>query len=350
MQELQNQQELKLHLHQTALEAGFQIFGVAPAIPPPHGEEFLQWLAKGAHADMAWMERGQDKRLDLEKILPGVRSVICLGMSYWQGAPPSAADTAAHGRIARYAWGSDYHDLIWQRMRSLEAVLEKAGGVQKAYCDTGPILERDFAERAGLGWAGKSTMLLNRKLGTWFFLSEILTTLELPPDAPTTGHCGKCTRCLDACPTGAITAPHQLDARRCLSYWTIENKGTIPLEFRHALGDRIYGCDDCLDACPWNRFAEASREAEFQARPATHGWPLRNFLALDDAAFRALFRGSPIKRIKRERFLRNVCVALGNVGHREDLPALQRTAQDPSPLLQEHATWAIEEIEARHPI
>jgi epoxyqueuosine reductase len=209
--------------------------------------------------------------------------------------------------------------------------------------DTGPILERDHAAEAGIGWHGKSTMLIDPKLGTWFFLGEILTTLELSPDEPQTPRCGSCTHCITSCPTGAITENHRLDARRCISYLTIELKGAIPLELRPLIGDRIYGCDDCLDACPWNRFASVSREAAFAAGPATRR-PLRDYLALDDTQFRTLFRRSPIKRIKRRGFLRNVCVALGNVGNRGDLPALGRAALDPEPLIAEHATWAIDRI------
>jgi len=219
--------------------------------------------------------------------------------------------------------------------------------VQKPYVDTGPVLERDFATDAGLGWNGKSTMQIHRRLGTWFFLAEILTTLELVPDEPFGDHCGKCTRCITACPTAAITAPHRLDARRCISYLTIEHKGPIPEEFREAMGDRIYGCDDCLDACPWNRFAAQSREMAFQARGSVFAKRLRDFLALDDEGFRALFARSPIKRIKRARFLRNVCVALGNTGTADDLTALQRAAADPDPLVSEHAAWAIARIRSR---
>ena len=210
--------------------------------------------------------------------------------------------------------------------------------------DTGPVLERDFASDAGLGWNGNSTMQIHKRLGTWFFLAEILTTLALTTDEPFGDHCGKCTRCITACPTRAITAPHQLDARRCISYLTIEHKGPIPPEFREAIGDRIYGCDDCLDACPWNRFATESRELTFHARSSVFEKQLRDFLALDDEAFRALFAKSPIKRIKRPRFLRNVCVALGNTGTPDDLPALTRAAAEPDPLVAEHAEWAIQKI------
>ena len=232
-------------------------------------------------------------------------------------------------------------------MRQLNQFLESVGGRQRYYVDTGPVLERDFAAAAGIGWHGKSTMLLNRSLGTWFFLAEIFTTLALPPDPAQANRCGKCTRCIDACPTGAITGPHRLDARRCISYLTIELKGSIPLELRPLIGDRIYGCDDCLEACPWNRFAQVSRESAFAARPAVAQMPLRDFLALDDEQFRQLFRGSPIKRIKRRGFLRNVCVALGNVGTEKDLPALETATRDREPLIAEHATWAIGQIAER---
>ena len=252
-----------------------------------------------------------------------------------------------HYRVARYAWNNDYHDLIESKLRTLADFLTTHGGTQRPYVDTGPVLERDFASESGLGWGGKSTMQIHRHLGTWFFLADILTTLELPPDAPATDHCGKCTRCITACPTQAITAPRRMDARRCISYLTIESKGPIPLEFRHAIGDRIYGCDSCLDACPWNRHAQASHEATFQARATLFQHTLRDFLSLTDDTFRALFVKSPIKRIKRPAFLRNVCVALGNTGTPADLPALEKAAADENPLISEHAAWAVAEIRAR---
>ena len=214
--------------------------------------------------------------------------------------------------------------------------------------DTGPILERDHAAQAGIGWHGKSTMLIDEQLGTWFFLAEILTTLELPPDQASPDRCGTCERCINACPTGAITAPHRLDARRCISYLTIELKGSIPLELRPLVGDRIFGCDDCLDACPWNRFAQVSHETAFAARHSTTGMSLREYLELTDAEFRAVFKNSPIKRIKRRGFLRNVCVALGNAGDVSDIPALERALVDEEPLIAEHAEWAIHQIRSRH--
>jgi len=221
------------------------------------------------------------------------------------------------------------------------------GGTQKCYVDTGPVLERDHAAQAGIGWHGKSTMLVDERLGTWFFLAEILTTLELAADPPARDRCGTCARCITACPTGAITAPHRLDARRCISYLTIEHKTSIPVELRPLIGDRIYGCDDCLDACPWNRFASVSRESAFSARSSTVGMALRDYLDLNDEQFREMFRYSPIKRIKRRGFLRNVCVALGNVGDESDLPALGRAARDGEPLVVEHARWATDRIRRR---
>ena len=268
-----------------------------------------------------------------------------LALNYWQGNF-RRSQTAATGRIARYAWGDDYHDVITAKLDKIDIYLREFGGEQKCYVDTGPVLERDYAAQAGIGWHGKSTMLIDRHLGTWFFLAEILTTLELPADEPIPNRCGTCERCITACPTGAITAPHRVDARRCISYLTIELKGAIPLDLRPLIGDRIFGCDDCLDACPWNRFAQESREAAFSARRLTE-MSLREYLELSDAEFRTLFKNSPIKRIKRRGFLRNVCVALGNAGDTSDIPALERAARDPEPLIAEHARWAIDQIRYR---
>lgn len=335
-----------------ALQSGFDLCRIAQCVDPPHASEFRQWLADGRAGEMGWLERNQERRTDPQLVLPGAKSVIVLAMNYAhdEPQPPGGNDArihGAHGRIAHYAWGDDYHELIEEKLRLLDDWLAAHGGKQRCYVDTGPVLERDFAALAGIGWHGKSTMLLHPRLGTWFFLAEILTTLEFSPDTPLPDRCGSCTRCLDACPTGALTGPHQLDARRCISYLTIELKGSIPEEFRPLIGDRIYGCDDCLTACPWNRFAHASREVAFAARHFVHEMALREFLALDDDSFRSLFRKSPIKRIKRRGFLRNVCVALGNVGDLEDLPSLERAAADPEPLIAEHAAWAIRQIQKR---
>ena len=361
--------ELKGHLVAFAHALGFDLCRVTACTPPAHAQEFGDWLNHGAHGEMEYMARGADKRRDPQKVLAGAKSIIVLALNYFQGEAmwrkfatydskarnlqSCATIEAATGRIARYAWGDDYHEVIQSKLRKIDNLLREFGGEQKCYVDTGPVLERDFAAEAGVGWHGKSTMLINEQLGTWFFLAEVLTTLELPPDPPAVDRCGTCVRCIEACPTGAITAPHTLDARRCISYLTIELKGAIPRDLRPLIGDRIFGCDDCLDACPWNRFAQVSRESAFAVRSpsrmgiATTDFALRDYLNLNDAEFRDLFRNSPIKRIKRRGFLRNVCVALGNVGTGEDLPVLENAASDPEPLIAEHAAWAIDQIRRR---
>ena len=324
---------------------GFADCRVAPAAPAPRGELFTRWLEEGWHGDMEWLARDPARRLDPREVLPGCRAVVCLALDYFPG---EESPNAAY-RIARYAWGDDYHDLIGEKLRDLDLLLQDFGGTQRCYTDTGPVLERDFASLSGLGWNGKSTVQIHRRLGAWFFLAEVLTTLPLPPDPPARegGHCGKCAACVKACPTGAITAPGRVDARRCLSYLTIEHKGAIPEELRPLTGDRLYGCDDCLEACPWNRFAEKSRHLRLHARKEVFEKSLADFLALGDAEFRALFAKSPVKRLKRPRFLRNVCVVLGNTGTRDDLPALRRAAADSDPLVAEHAAWAARRIEER---
>ena len=343
---------LKSQLTGLARQLGFDSCRIARCAPPGHVEQFQDWLIDGAHGQMAYMTRGEQERCDPQRILPGAKSIIVLAVNYFQGGQiagdaRAAPENGARGRIARYALGDDYHDVISRKLKLIDEFLREFGGEQKCYVDTGPILERDHAAQAGIGWHGKSTMLIDEKLGTWFFLSEILTTLDFPPDAPVRDRCGTCERCITACPTGAITAPHKLDARRCISYLTIELKEAIPLELRPMMGDRIFGCDDCLDACPWNRFARHSRESAFAARKSTNEFTLRDYLKLTDTEFRHLFRDSPIKRIKRRGFLRNVCVALGNVGKAEDLPALQAATTDPEPLIAEHALWAIDRIHER---
>ena len=341
-------EELKKKLIAYARKLGFDSCRVAACAAPKHASEFRTWLREGAAGEMSYMERGEEKRCDPQKVLPGARSIVVVALNYWRGESATArAFRAATGRVARYAWGEDYHEVIPQKLDKIDNFLRRFGGRQKSYVDTGPILERDHAAEAGIGWHGKSTMLIDTRLGTWFFLGEILTTLELPPDPPQRDRCGTCERCIQACPTGAITAPHRLDARRCISYLTIELKGSIPVELRPLIGNRIFGCDDCLDACPWNRFAQASRETAFSARRSTTGMLLRDYLELNDVEFRALFRNSPIKRIKRRGLLRNVCVALGNVGSLADLSALRRAASDPDELIAEHAAWAIERIRER---
>jgi epoxyqueuosine reductase len=339
--------ELKARLVSLAKDVGFDSCRVAACHLPAHATEFREWLRQGAHGEMNYMQRGEEKRCDPGKILPGARSIVVLALNYFQGKQSRQSETAAAGRIARYAWGEDYHHVIEAKLIRIDEFLRGFGGRQKCYVDTGPVLERDHGAESGIGWHGKSTMLVDQRLGTWFFLAEILTTVELPPDQSVPDRCGTCERCIRACPTGAIIGPHQLDARRCISYLTIELKGAIPLALRPLIGDRIFGCDDCLEACPWNRFAQESRETAFSASRSTTGMSLREYLNLNDAEFRALFKNSPIKRIKRRGFLRNVCVALGNVGGPTDLPALQRAATSPDSLIAEHAAWAIDQIENR---
>jgi epoxyqueuosine reductase len=341
--------EVKTRLISFAREIGFDSCRVAACGSAPHAEEFRNWLGEGEHGEMNYMERGEEKRCELQKVLPGAKSIVVFALNYFQGsAAHRRPGTGKIGRIARYAWGDDYHSLIEKKLERVDTFLREFGGQQKCYVDTGPVLERDHASQAGIGWHGKSTMLIDQQLGTWFFLAEVLTTLELPPDEPVADRCGTCDRCIKACPTGAIKAPYRLDARRCISYLTIELKGSIPIELRPLIGDRIFGCDDCLDACPWNRFARVSREAAFGARSSTVGTQLCDYLGLSDEAFRTLFGNSPIKRVKRRGFLRNVCVALGNIGGPSDLPALERAADDPETLIAEHAKWAIQQIQSRY--
>lgn len=342
--EIRTSIEIKARLLALACEVGFDSCRIARCSPPTHTNEFGDWLKLGAHGEMDYMARGEEKRRDAQKILPEAKSIVVFALNYFTEAGKRKTENGKTGRIARYAWGDDYHELIAAKLRKIDDLLRRFGGNQKCYVDTGPILERDYAAAAGVGWHGKSTMLIDEKLGTWFFLAEILTTLELPPDESTRDRCGTCERCITACPTGAITAPHKLDARRCISYLTIELKSSIPIELRPLIGDRIFGCDDCLDACPWNRFASSSRESTFAARESTTAFSLRDYLRLDESQFRNLFRNSPIKRVKRRGFLRNVCVALGNVGTAEDLPALRLAAHDSEPLIAEHAAWAIDQI------
>lgn len=337
--------EIKAALTAEALALGFDLCRIASAEGPAHAEAFRRWLEEGCHGDMAWLAKNAERRTNPQAVLPGARSTVMLAMNYWQ--PPAEPNPqAVSGRIARYAWGDDYHDVVEPKLWQLDAWLQQHGGRQRQYVDTGPVLERDVAAQAGVGWQGKSTMLVHPRLGTYTFLAAILTTLELPPDPPMADHCGKCARCITACPTGAIVEPRRVDARLCISYLTIENKGAIPESLRPLLGDRIYGCDDCLEACPWNRFAQTARESRFAGREFV-SMSLRDLLALDEEAFRALFRKSPIKRIKRRGLLRNVCVALGNVGQPADLPALEQAAMSPEPLIAEHARWAIGQIRAR---
>src|SRR6202142_4215007 len=313
---------------------------------------------------MTWLEPTAARRLDPQQVLPGAKTIIMLAASYahgnqWQVASDMNRASATsdhvsrftfHGLISRYAQFTDYHDVLGDRLKQLTQFVNQLGGAETRslwYVDTGPLLERDFAQRAGLGFVGKHTNVISRRFGNWILLAEIVTSLELEPDVPEKNHCGNCTRCIEACPTRAITTPFQLDARLCISYLTIELKGSIPVELRPAIGNRIFGCDDCLAVCPWNRFAQEGGLMKTHARPGLAEPDLLELLQLDEAGFKSRFAGTPLLRTKRRGFLRNVCVALGNVGDASALPHLQKAAHDPEPLTAEHARWAIAQIKSR---
>ena len=403
---------MKERIRQRALELCFDACGFTSAQAPDHTAEFEQWIGRGHHGEMAYMQRNAAKRVAPELVLPGAQSIISLVVSYAKGESkrpgtlegrfpltpalshgerennrPTSADIDTCGRrvfplpkgegqgegkrreltssgvasaqthqvfgiIARYARFADYHEVMCGKLKELAAFVDAQGhGDTRSlwYVDTGPLLERDFAQRAGVGFVGKHTNLISRALGNWIFLAEIITTLPLEPDPPEKNRCGSCTRCIEACPTAAIVAPFQLDARRCISYLTIELKGAIPVDLRPAIGNRIYGCDDCLAVCPWNRFAREGRMMKETARTDLEQPDLLELLSLDDAGFKQRFANTPILRTKRRGLLRNVCVALGNVGDESALPALRRASDDAEPLIAEHARWAVTQIEHRSP-
>jgi epoxyqueuosine reductase len=346
---------MKENIRQRAVELGFDDCRFTTATPPDHTDKFRQWLAGKQHGEMAYLERNAHKRVNPLKILPEAKTVITLAASYAGSGGDSRggnleSSAPGSGIIARYARFRDYHHVLGARLNELAGFVDQLGGENTGslwYVDTGPLLERDLGQRAGLGFIGKHTNLISRKLGNWVFLAEIITTLELESDAPEKNRCGACSRCLSACPTAAIVAPFQLDARRCISYLTIELKGPIPLELRPAIGNRIYGCDDCLAVCPWNRFAREGYLMKNHTRPELAASGLLALLSLNEAEFNRRFAGTPILRAKRRGFLRNVCVALGNTGEESALPALQKAVEDPEPLIAEHARWAVGQIQAR---
>jgi epoxyqueuosine reductase len=341
---------MKEAIRQRALELGFDDCRFTSAAAPESAAHLQDWLAAGKQGEMAWLARNAEKRTDPQRVLPGIKSIISLAVSYHWENRQSAIGNRQSGVVARYARYPDYHDILAEKLKQLTACVNELGEAETRslwYVDTGPILERDLAQRAGLGFVGKHTNLISRKLGNWIFLAEILTTLELEPDAAEKNRCGTCSRCITACPTRAITAPFQLDARLCISYLTIELKGAIPIELRPLIGNRIYGCDDCLAACPWNKFARAGGLMQPHAREDLATPDLIELLQLDDAGFKQKFADTPLLRTKRRGVLRNVCVALGNVGDETALPALQKACEDAEPLIAEHAQWAIRQIEFR---
>jgi epoxyqueuosine reductase len=390
---------MKEKIRQRALELGFDDCRFTTAAAPASAGQFKNWLAEKQHGEMAWLERTAAKRLDPQQVLNGAKSVICLAASYgshlsnslieaqpdtaaiFSPSPPpkeerggvrspiiqaqipspqpsprsggereSASAPSCGPLISRYARFDDYHDVLGDRLKELIQFVNQLGGAETGslwYVDTGPVLERDFAQRAGLGFVGKHTNVISRRFGNWILLAEIVTSLELEPDAPEKNHCGNCMRCIEACPTRAIAAPFQLDARLCISYLTIELKGSIPVELRPAIGNRIFGCDDCLAVCPWNRFAREGRLMKEHARSDLAAPDLIELLQLDEAGFKVRFAGTPILRTKHRGLLRNICVALGNIGDASALPHLQKAAKDSEPLIVEHAQWAVERIQSK---
>jgi epoxyqueuosine reductase len=353
---------MKETIRRHALDLGFDDCRVTTSAAPDSVAHFQYWLERQHHGEMEYLARNAPKRMDPQKVLPGSKTILTLATSYADTNQPacsiedsslsqhSALRTPHSGAVARYARYNDYHDILGTRLKQLTEFLSELGGRGTRslwYVDTGPLLERDLAQRSGLGFIGKHTNLISRQFGNWIFLSEIITTLELPPDEPEKNRCGSCTRCITACPTNAITAPFQLDARLCISYLTIELKGSIPLELRPAIGNRIYGCDDCLAACPWNRFARDGQLMRAHARSELATPDLLELLSLDGTEFKRQFAGTPMLRAKRRGLLRNVCVALGNIGDKAALPALEKAAADPEPLISEHACWAIEQIKRK---
>ena len=336
---------LEKEIRARALELGFDVCRFARAdVAPEQGERLWAWLRDGAHGDMAWMRETAERRAAPRALWPEAASLILLGLNYGPDGDPLASLTKPDcATISVYARNRDYHDVIKGRLKQLAGfILSRAGaGDAKVFVDTAPVMEKPLAQTAGVGWQGKHTNLVSRDFGSWLFLGAIFTTLRLEPDPPERDHCGSCSKCLDACPTAAFPAPYRLDARRCISYLTIEHKGPIPLELRAKMGNRIYGCDDCLAVCPWNKYASAGREAKLAARAEFGSPPLAELARLDDSAFRALFAGSPIKRVGRDRFLRNVLIAIGNSARPEVAAEAERLITDAAAIVRGAAIWAL---------
>lgn len=342
--------ELKAALTREARALGFDCIGVtAPGTIARAGRYFLEFIASGGHGDMDWLAAQPERRVDPRGLWQDVRSVIMLGVNYGPDSDPLAIlEQPTRAAISVYAQGDDYHDLIKKRLKALARwLVATAPSDVKVFVDTAAVMEKPLAQAAHLGWQGKHTNLVSREFGSWLFLGAIYTTLDLPRDDAEIDHCGSCRACLDICPTAAFPAPYKLDARRCISYLTIENKGPIPHEFRKAIGNRIYGCDDCLAACPWNKFAQEGREARLAARDELRAPRLAELARLDDAAFRALFTKSPVKRIGRDRFLRNVLIAIGNSGEVALADEARRLLHDASPLVRGAAVWALGQLLVR---
>jgi len=352
--------EIKSAIRDAALRLGFDAVGFAAAeLAPESRAHLVNFLAQGFHGDMGWLAARADQRGDPHGLWPEAKSVVMLGMNYGpEGDPLDVLGMPDRGAVSVYARGRDYHDLIKSRLKALARDIARiAPGELKLFVDTAPVMEKPLAQRAGLGWQGKHTNLVSRAHGSWLFLGEIYLSIDLPPDPAETDHCGACGACLDVCPTRAFPAPYVLDARRCISYLTIEHKGHIPAELRPLMGNRIYGCDDCLAVCPWNKFAKAATEPALIQREGLNAPRLAELAGLDDAAFRAMFSGSPIKRTGRDRFLRNVLIAIGNSGDASLLEVVEQHLTDASPLVRAMAVWALgrlagparrEELRARY--
>jgi epoxyqueuosine reductase len=339
--------ELKQALATEARALGFDSVGVTdPAAIADVAKHFQSFIDQGGHGDMDWLATRPERRMDPRVLWPGVRSVIMLGVNYGPDENPlEILKQRTSGAISVYAQGDDYHDVIKKRLKLLARwLVDRSGAEVKVFVDTAAVMEKPLGQAAGLGWQGKHTNLVSREFGSWLFLGAIFTDAELPRDQPETDHCGSCQACLDICPTAAFPAPYKLDARRCISYLTIENKGPIPHEFRKAIGNRIYGCDDCLAACPWNKFAQQGREAKLAARDQLRAPSLAELARLDDAAFRALFSKSPVKRIGRNRFVRNVLIAIGNADDAGLVIEARRLLDDESPLVRGAAVWALSQL------
>lgn len=324
---------------------GFDEFGVARPELGAAGERFGKWLAEGYDGEMAYLRRGEEKRKNPHLVLDGVESILCFRTNYYaMEKEMSYIEHREIGDISIYALNKDYHDVITPRLKKMEAKIQEEfeGCRTRIYVDTGPLLEKPLAQQAGLGWIGKHTNLLTQGAGSWYFLSEILVDVALPQSQPAEDHCGTCRSCIDICPTKAIIAPYVLDSRRCISYLNIELKGVIPVEYRKAIGNRIYGCDDCQIVCPWNSYAIKTDDPDFQKKQDTLN--LIDLIKIDDEMFRQKFKGSPIKRIKRRGLLRNVAVALGNSGNPQAIPPLIKVLDDEEPLIRAHAVWALGEL------
>jgi len=338
---------LKAALAREARALGFDCMGVTdPDGIGKAGQRFREFLETGAHGNMDWLAANPERRMHPQALWPGVRSIVMLGFNYGPDENPlEILQQRTRGAISAYAQGDDYHDVIKKRLKTLARWLAATTGEEvKVFIDTAAVMEKPLAQAAGLGWQGKHTNLVSREFGSWLFLGAIFTATELPRDEPDVDRCGSCTACQDICPTAAFPAPYKLDARRCISYLTIENKGPIPREFRKSIGNRIYGCDDCLAACPWNKFAQVGRETKLAARAQLRGPSLAELVRLDDAAFRALFTKSPVKRIGRDRFVRNVLIAIGNSGDALLAGEAQLPLDDESPLVRGAAVWALEQL------